>query len=247
MKLDGTVALVTGGARRVGRAIALELADAGCDVAVHYRHSRAHALELADTIKGLGRRAVAVSADLRDPAGWPIIINATAEDLGRLDILVNNASEFLTDTPDKIDTFAPDLWDRILRTNLTAVAGLAHHAMHHLAAHGMGKIVNLSDISAQRPWPDHLAYCVSKAGLDALTKGLARALAPTIQVNGIALGTAAFPESYSNDLRRAIVERIPLGRAGTPEEVARVARFLVETADYMTGEIVRFDGGRATV
>jgi len=252
MQLSGTVALVTGGAKRVGRAIALELARSGCDVAVHYRRSQADAEAVVALANELGRRAIAVDGDLTDPAAWPRIVQRTVEGLGRLDVLVNNASMFLPlpvpGAPgDSLDGFDPVLWDEMLRTNLTAPVGLCHHARRHLAAKGMGKVVNVCDIAADRPWPDHLAYCVSKAGLVAVTKALARALAPEVQVNGVAPGIAVFPDAYSNELRRQLVGRVPLGRPGTPEEVALLVRFLVESADYITGQIVPIDGGRSLV
>ena len=252
MQLSGTVALVTGGAKRVGRAIALELARGGCDVAVHYRRSQADAEAVVALANGLGRPAIAVDGDLTDPAAWPRIVQRTVEGLGRLDILVNNASMFLPlpvpgAPADSLDGFDPVLWDETLRTNLTAPVGLCHHARPHLAANGMGKVVNVCDIAADRPWPDHLAYCASKAGLVAVTKALARALAPEVQVNGVAPGIAIFPDAYSSELRRQLVGRVPLSRPGTPEEVALLVRFLVESADYITGQIVPIDGGRSLV
>jgi pteridine reductase len=247
MQLNGTVALVTGGAKRVGRAIALELARGGCDVAVHYRRSQAEAEEVVALANGLGRRAIAIDGDLTDPAAWPRIVQRTVDGLGRLDILVNNASMFLPDGADSLEQFDSAVWDEMLRTNLTAPVGLCHHARRHLAAKGMGKVVNVCDIAADRPWPDHLAYCASKAGLVAVTKALARALAPEVQVNGVAPGIAVFPDAYSSELRRQLVGRVPLSRPGTPEEVALLVRFLVESADYITGQIVPIDGGRSLV
>ena len=239
--------MVTGGGRRVGRAIVLELARAGCGVAIHHRHSGSAARELAAQIIDAGGRAVTVCGDLNNPADWPAIIERTVSGLDHLDILVNNASAFLTDEADTIGGFSRPLWERMLRTNLVSIAALCHYAEPHFAARGQGKIVNLCDISAERPWPDHLAYGVSKAGVAALTRGLARALAPTVQVNGVAPGVAVFPDTYSEDLRRELTSRVPLGRAGTPEEVAMVVRFLAESAEYVTGEIIRIDGGRSLV
>ena len=247
MKLEGAVALITGGAKRVGRAIGLELARGGCDVAVHHRESHAEANELVRQVGDLGRRALAVSGDLNEPADWPRIVQRTVDELGRLDILVNNASAFPVDSPDTIEGFDPRLWERILRVNLIAPMALAHHARPHLEERGGGKIVNLCDTSSDRPWPDHLAYCCSKAALAALTKGLARALAPGVRVNGVAPGIAVFPDEYSPQLRSHLISQVPLGRAGTPEEIAQFVRFLVESGDYMTGAIVRIDGGRSLV
>ncbi len=247
MKLDGTVALVTGGAKRVGRAIVLELARAGCDVAIHYRDSCAEAQQLEACVFDMGRRAVTVSGDLQEPANWPLIIGQTVEGLGRLDVLVNNASVFLTDNPDSIEAFDAGQWESLLRTNLVAPMALCHHAQPYLDAHGGGKIINLCDISADRPWPEHLGYCVSKAALVALTRGLARALAPRVQVNGVAPGLAIFPEAYKEDIRRNLTDQVPLGRPGTPEEVARLVRFLAEAGDYITGQVIPIDGGRSLV
>jgi len=127
------------------------------------------------------------------------------------------------------------------------VAGLCHHARRYLDLHGTGKIVNLCDIHADRPYPDHLAYCVSKAGLAALTRGLARALAPSIQVNGVAPGIAVFPDEYTPEQREHLIAKVPLRRAGTPEDVAAAVHYLVESGDYVTGEIIRVDGGRSIV
>jgi pteridine reductase len=135
----------------------------------------------------------------------------------------------------------------MLRTNLTAPVGLSHFAAPHLAAHGMGKIVNLCDISSEHPWANHLAYCTSKAALVAVTKALAKALAPTIQVNGVSPGIAEFPDAYSDDTRRKLIAKVPLGRAGAPEDIAKAVRFLVESGDYITGQIIPVDGGRGLV
>jgi len=135
-------------------------------------------------------------------------------------------------------------WDRTMRVNAVAPAALAYYARPHLAADGCGRIINLCDISAERPWPHYLAYCASKAALVALTRGLARAFAPRITVNGVSPGIAVFPEEYPAALREKIVSRVPLAREGTPEEVARLVRFLAESGDYITGQIISIDGGR---
>lgn len=245
MKLERTVVLVTGAAKRVGRAIAMELASGGCDVAVHYRESASDAEALADRIRRLGRRAITTRGDLADAATWPMIVDATVRGLGRLDMLVNNASRFLTDPPDTLDAFTPDAWERMQRINVTAAVGLVHHARVHLAAGGAGKVINLADAGVARPWRDHLAYCASKAALANVTASLALALAPAVQVNAVAPGLAAFPESYGDATRARLVDRVPLKRAGTPEEVARLVRFLAEHGDYITGQVIAIDGGRS--
>ena len=240
-------ALITGSAKRVGRAIALELASAGCAVAVHYRQSKRDAEGVVAEIQAAGSRAVSVCGDLNCPADWPRIIDEAADGLGGLDFLVNNASLFLTKKPDTIDQFSLQQWDDMLRVNLTAPAALCHHARPHLGASGRGRIINMSDISALRPWKNHVAYCVSKAALDALTKALATALAPDITVNGIALGVAVFPDEYPPTLRDSIIRRVPMQRESTPEEVARFVRMMLESDNYLTGQTIPFDGGRSVV
>lgn len=254
MKPDRPVALITGGARRVGRAIVLELADAGYDVAIHYKTSHAQAIDLAEQVSGMRRRAIAVEGDLNDPESWPQTILRTVEQLQRLDVLINNASVFSSganasdpDRADTVDGFRIEQWESMLRTNLVAPMALCHHARPYLEAHGHGKIINLCDIAGDRPWRGHLAYCASKAALAALTKGLARALAPNVQVNGVAPGIAEFPSEYPDELRRRLIDKVPLGRAGTCDEVARLVRFLARSGDYLTGQIIAIDGGRSLV
>ncbi len=237
--------MVTGGAKRVGRAIVLELARGGCDVAIHYHHSQVEALELAEQLRDMGRRALAIGGDLGDSASWPAITRQCIDGMKRLDILVNNAAAFPSGQPDGIDDFSANRWEATLRTNLIAPMALCHFARPYLVASGQGKIVNLSDICAERPWPKYLAYCASKAALSAMTKSLARALAPEIQVNGVAPGIALFGDQFPSDKRDALAQRVPLGRAGTPQEVAELVRFLVESGDYITGQTIPIDGGRS--
>jgi len=238
-------ALVTGGARRVGRAIVLELARGGCDVAVHYRRSRAEAQTLVEEVRGLGRRAIAVEGDLSRAEDCPRIVQDTVDQLGRLNILVNNASVFHTDGKDTLAEFDARRWRSTLETNLISPVALCQAAQSQLQSNGKGKVVNLCDISAERPWPDQLAYCASKAALAAVTRALAKAMAPLVQVNGVAPGIAVFPEEYSPKLRERLIAKVPLKRAGTPQEIARLVRFLVEEGDYITGQIIAIDGGRS--
>ncbi len=247
MKMDNTVALVTGGAKRVGRAIVLELADAGCDVAIQYRHSHVEAEALAEEVRAMQRRAAVIQADLADASSWPRIIDQTVAALGRLDVLVNNAAAFLCDAPDTIDGFSTAAWDRMIRLNLTAPVGLVHHARTHLAASGHGVVVNLGDACVDRPWPDHLAYSASKGALATVTACLARALAPRVRVNAVAPGIARFPDAYDEATRHRLIDRVPLARSGTVEEIAHAVRFLVESGDYITGQILAVDGGRSIV
>lgn len=247
MTLDGCVALVTGGAKRIGRAIAEELASHGCHIALHYRNSRVEAEETVAAIRKQERRATGIQADVNNEHSWRDMVQQTVDELGGLDILVNNASVFLDEAPPAEGRFDPAIWQETLRVNLVAPAALCHHAFPHLKRGGGGRIVNLCDIGSERPWPNHLAYCASKAGLDCLTRGLAKAFAPKVNVNGIALGTICFPDRFTDAQREQLLNRVPLQRSGSVEDVAKLVRFVVESGDYMTGEIIRLDGGRSVV
>ncbi|UCG17386.1 MAG: SDR family oxidoreductase [Phycisphaerales bacterium] len=240
MKLEAPVALVTGGARRVGRAIALELAGAGCDIALHFRRSQDDARATADDVAALGRRAELIQADFADPDAPRKVIESAVGAFGRLDVLVNNASVF---DRMRIDEFDLQAWERTMRVNLTSPAALVAYARPWLETSGAGKIVNVCDVSADRPWPSRLAYCASKAGLVSLTRALARALAPAVQVNGVSPGIAAFPDDCDASTRRRLIDNIPLRRAGSPQDIARTVRFLAREGDYITGQIINVDGG----
>lgn len=238
------IALVTGGARRVGKAISLELARSGCDVAVHYRESRDQAHEVVAAIRDWGASAVAVEGDLSRAENAEAVVRATVEQLGGLDVLINNAAAFDADGSDNLANFDLQRWRRMFEVNVIAPAALAHAAHRHLQSKGNGCMVNLADICAERPWPDHLAYCASKAALVNLTLSLARAMAPDIRVNGVAPGIAIFPSTYSATLRESLVQRVPLRREGTPHDIAATVRFLVQDAPYITGQVITVDGGR---
>jgi pteridine reductase len=243
MDLLDRVALVTGAGRRIGRAIALRLAEAGCRVAVHYGTSERDALAVVEQCRSFGVEAVALRADLVDAAATAELVRRVERHFGQLDVLVNNASEF---APMSLDAFSVEAWDRTLRVNLTAPMALAHAASAALRR-ARGRIVNLCDASTARPWPDHLAYMVSKGGLDTLTRVLARALAPEVNVVGIAVGVAAWPENFDQSLRDKLTARIPLRRAGSPEDIASAVLYVLRDGDYLTGAIIPIDGGRHVV
>lgn len=240
MDVVGKVALVTGSARRVGRAIALTLAQAGCNLAVHYQTSEADAGRLVGEIEQLGRRATAVSGDLEEAATAQRVVNETVRSLGRLDILVNNAAVFARTPLEEADV---TIWERMLRINLVAPALLARAAAPHMRSAGAGRIVNLVDMMVDRPVKAYAPYSASKAALASLTRTLALELAPHITANAIAPGIAVFPDDYDAQRREGLVSRVPLRREGTPEEVAAVVRFLVVEGDYITGQIIHVDGG----
>ncbi len=242
MDLTDNVVVVTGAARRVGREIALYLARQGCHIVVHYRRSSAEAEALAQAIHALGRRCSIVAGDLADN-GLParIVAHALAEH-GRLNAIVNNAAVF---TPSPIDTLTPEQFAYALQINLIAPVMLAAAAWPHFRQAGAGKVVNIVDIYADRPRPDHIAYCAAKAGLANATRSLARAMAPIVQVNAVAPGVALFPEDLDPAAQERILAKVPLARPGSPADIATAVRFLLADADYMTGQIITVDGGRS--
>jgi NAD(P)-dependent dehydrogenase (short-subunit alcohol dehydrogenase family) len=242
MNLAGRTALVTGAARRLGRAVAEDLAGRGARVAVHYRHSGAEAEAVVDGIRRRGGTAECFAAAPAAPAAPGRLAAAVVDRLGPVDVLVNNASVFFR-TP--IDVVGEAEWDAVMTVNLKAPYLLALALGRPMRARGAGKIVNLADIAAERPSEDYLPYGVSKAGIVALTRGLARALAPEVQVNCVAPGPVLAPIDATPDATAAILRRTPLGRFGATADVAAAVRFLIEGSDFVTGTTVVVDGGRA--
>lgn len=240
MELTERVILVTGGARRVGAAIAVRLAQAGARVAVHCHTSETDAAQTVHACRAAGGAGEIFRADLRNPAAAEGLVHGVLARFGRLDVVVNNASVF---EPMTIDQFALADWERTLRINLTAPMVLAHAARAALRQAG-GRIVNLCDASTPHPWPNHLAYAVSKGALETLTRVLARALAPEVNVVGIAPGVAAWPDDYDPKTRERLTAKIPLRRAGTVADVAEAVHYLLTAGDYVTGVILPIDGGR---
>lgn len=234
----GPAALVTGGAVRVGRAIALSLADAGYDLLISHNKSRAESSEVEARARKAGRRVHAVRADLSRAADVAHLARAAADRFGRLDLLVNSASSFAQG--DLLDVTA-DEWDAVMAVNLRAPFLLVRETAHLLRA-ARGAVVNIVDLSALHPWTTHPHHSVSKAGLLHLTRVMARRLAPEVRVNAVAPGLVLPPESYSAEKVERTRQRIPMGRVGAPEDVASAVRFLAR-ADYVTGEVVVVDGG----
>lgn len=240
MEPKGKVALVTGGARRLGRELALGLARAGADVVVNYHRAATEAQEVVRAIEALGRRGLAVQADVASGAEVRRLAESVAAQLGRADIVVNSASTF-EDAP--LLEITEGQWDRVLAVNLKGPFLVAQAFAPLLRAQGGGVIVNLADLAGLQSWTTYAPHGVSKAGLIHLTRILARQLAPEIRVNAIAPGTVLPPADYTPARVEALRRRTPLQRIGTPADVVQSLLYLVE-ADYVTGEVLVVDGGR---
>jgi pteridine reductase len=231
-------AFVTGGARRVGRAIALALAEAGFDLIVHYCRSRGEAESLQAAIRKLGRECHLAQADLANDNQLDSVVQiATNADV---DVLVNNASTYVK-TP--FGALTREAWDQAMHVNLRAPFVLAHAIGLEMKRRGGGRIINLGDAGVARPYRDYLPYLVSKGALSELTRVLALELAPEVLVNCVAPGTVLMPEDADPKLEQWIVKRTPLGRTGKPEDVAALVVHLATSADFCTGQILRIDGG----
>lgn len=241
MSLQGKTILITGAARRVGRALALAVAQAGGDVALHHGHSPAEASQLQAEIQALGRQATIWTANLADPHQAQALV-AQASAAGPLYGLVNSAAIF---EPLSLEQTGLDAWQRHLAVNLTAPFLLCQAFARSRPAGEAGRIVNILDWRALRPGPDHLAYTVSKAALAALTQSLAQALAPAITVNALALGAVLPPSDGAANPR--LLESVPAGRWARLEEVGQALLFLLDGPAYITGEIIHVDGGRHLV
>ena len=237
--LAGKVALVTGSAKRLGRAVALRLAAEGADLVIHHGASHAEAAETVAEIEKLGRRAVAFSADLKDVDEIRKMFVGVANAFGRLDILVNSAANFL---PASIVSTTEEIWDASLDTNLKAGFFCAQAAAPWLRR-TKGAIVNFADAGGLMGWPGFIPHSISKAGVVMLTKVLAKALAPEVRVNAIAPGTITMPGDPP-EWEADFVKLAPLGRTGTPSDIADAVSYLVH-AEFMTGHVLVLDGGRS--
>ncbi len=240
MDLKGKVAIVTGASRRIGRAIALEVAAHGAAIAVHYRSSHAEADAVVAEIARKRGKAHAFHANLQNVSEIEKMVTDVLASFGRIDVLVNSASVF---TRKPLEEITERDWDSNLDTNLKAPFFLSKFAGAAMRKQGAGKIVNIGDWAGIRPYKDYLPYSVSKNGLIGLTQAMAKALAPQVQVNCIALGLVMPPEEYSKDEVARLVSRTLTKKMGSPEDVARAVIFFCET-DFATGATLALEGGR---
>jgi pteridine reductase len=239
LDIRGRVALVTGAAHRVGRAIALALAERGARLAVHYHSSEADAAEVVRIAREKGTDAFAHSEDLREPGAPERLVHAVAARFGALDVLVNSAAVMVR-TP--LHEVTVEQWDDMFALNLRAPFFCARAAARVMGERG-GVIVNIADLAGMETWPGYIPHGITKAGVIHMTRALARVLAPGIRVNAIAPGAVLLPESWSAQDADHLARTTPLRRIGSPEDVAQAVCYLLE-ADYVTGDTLIVDGGR---
>lgn len=240
MDISGKVALITGSSKRIGRETAVELARRGARIAIHYRSDEPGAKETLRLVEAAGSSGATFHAELTDINQVDRMFSTLDGTMGRLDILVNNASAF---DPATFEDTTPELWDVQMDSNARAPFFMAQRAARLMSRQAQGKIVNLVDVAGDTIWPGYLAYSVSKAALIAVNRGLAKALAPKIQVNGVAPGPVLFPDYYSQDQKHLAIDRTLLKRAGSARDIVNAIVFLIEN-DYITGEVIHVDGGR---
>jgi 3-oxoacyl-[acyl-carrier protein] reductase/pteridine reductase len=233
-KLDGKVVVVTGAARRIGRCIALRLAEEGATVVVHYNQSAAEAEQTARQCGGL-----ALGANLERVSEIVDLFRRIEKRLGRLDALVNNAARFTAIDPLQIQESD---WDYIHTVNLKATFFCCREAARLMKQRGGGRIVNISSLGGLRPWAEHVHYCASKAGVIMLTRALAKAWAPEILVNSVAPGVIPFEEAGNPEIQR-LVDATPMKRAGSGEDIASAVLYFLTDARFITGEVLAVDGG----
>jgi pteridine reductase len=241
--LDSKVALITGGARRIGAAIARTLHSEGMNLIIHYRNSGDNAKTLADELNQHRSGSVSLAkADLEKTEDCSRLAQQAIDAFGRIHALINNASAFF---PTPLGEISQEHWETLLGVNLKAPFFLSQACAEALTS-TQGAIINLTDIYAKRPLPKHLVYSVSKAGLVALTHSLAQELGPDVRVNAIAPGAILWPESGdTQENQEEIIRRTPLGRLGDPGDIAGTVLFLLRDAPFITGQVINVDGGRS--
>ena len=237
--LNGKSALVTGGARRIGREIALTLAHAGANVAIAYRSSKSEAGGLVSEIQGLGRRAFAVECDVRSESSVREAVAASVTHLNHLDILVNNAAVFESAALDQITL---EQWDAVFETNTRGPFLVTRTALPHLRA-THGRIVNIGSLGGIRAWPGHAHYCASKAALHMLTQTMAKAFAPDVSVNCVAPGWIELSDDHAAATAERFAAKTPMKRNGTAADVAQAVLFFAAGPEFVTGQILPVDGG----
>lgn len=240
--MNNKTVLITGAAKRLGAAIAARLHEEGMDIIIHYNRSETEAKSLAKSLNAKrDNSATTIQADLNIAAKREILIRESLEFKNNIDVLINNASSFY---PTFVDTATDEQWGDLNDTNLKVPFFLSQAAIPYLKKQ-RGCIINITDIHAERPLKHHSIYSSAKAGLVMLTRSLAKDLAPHIRVNAVAPGAILWPDTMDDETKDKILHSIPAGRTGKPEDIASAVLFLINHADYITGEVIKVDGGRS--
>lgn len=239
MRNPKKIALVTGSGNRLGRKTAIALAEHGFDIVAHYRTSSKGILQTEKNVLAAGRRCVVIRADLSRSSDVKKMFSKAHKSFGRLDLLVNNAAIF--PRPKEFVHITESEWDLVMNTNLKSVFLCCREAVRLMKNRG-GQIINVASLGAFLSWKNHLHYNVSKAAVVSLTRSLARVLAPRIRVNGVAPGTISVPNEETASRLFPDVQKIPLKRYGTPNDITQAIIYLA-SSDYLTGEILKVDGG----
>ncbi|MFQ5584434.1 MAG: SDR family NAD(P)-dependent oxidoreductase [Calditrichia bacterium] len=242
MQIKDNIIFITGSSDRVGKTIALKLARAGGKIILHYHRNREKATKTAGRIASSGIPPLIVQGNIALEKDWLRMKKEIMAVYGRIDVLINNAAIFYK-TP-LFRTSGRD-WNNFMDINLKSIFWAGKIFGETMFKQKSGRIINIADVAGETIWPGYIPYCVSKAGVFALTRGLAKALAPHVLVNCIAPGTVMLAESYDNDEEQALISRTPLKRIGTPEDIANAAAFLIEGGDFITGTTIKVDGGRS--
>jgi glucose 1-dehydrogenase len=239
MEIAGRNALITGGAHRVGKALTLALAAAGANVYIHYNRSAGPAEETAEDARRMGVNALTGSANLDDPRIAPRLVADASAAMGPISILINSASGF---PRDRFQSATLDEWRSTIDLTLAGPVFLTQAFAAALPGDSDGAVVNITDVKTATPYREHFSYIVAKGGIDTFTRAAALALAPRIRVNGVALGVILPPPGEDEDYVQRLASKVPMRRAGGPQPVASAVLALVEN-DFVTGEIIRVDGG----
>lgn len=233
--------LITGAAKRIGAAIAKQLHQAGMNIIIHYNNSEKEAIDLANHLNTLrADSTTTVQANLENRNTYKTLIEDSLKFKNRLDVLVNNASVFY---PTSIDVISEEQWQETINTNLKAPLFLSLFAINSLREN-KGCIVNIADIYGVKPLKDHTIYSISKSGLISLTRSLAKELAPDIRVNAVSPGAITWPIAIDDETKNTILEHSALKKTGTMEDISKAVLFLINDADYVTGQVINVDGGR---
>ena len=242
MELKNKSILITGGVVRVGRVITRELLSAGARLFCHYNSSHQEAKSLQKEVENNAQNLHLIQGDLNSVAFAENLVEQVIKESGHIDALINNAAIFFKTPLGEVNETD---WDKLFQLNLKAPFFCAQKAGMHMKKHGGGKIVNIGDPSGVNPWPSYIPYGLTKSGIISMTRGLAKALAPEVQVNCINPGPVMFPDDYSKENQERALKNTLLKKEGTAEDIAKTVRFILEGSDYITGAIINVDGGRS--